>query len=142
MSDFDGTLSDIHPNPNLTDIKPESKNALDELVTRPNMMIAIISGRPVKNLKTKVEIDNATYAGNHGMEMLFPNQTEWKYPITAEMYKNCTKIRKILLTEVGIRPDYGFIIMIITGIYNMVIRFIYSSAPRFVADGSKIRAHH
>lgn len=102
MSDFDGTLSDIHPNPNLTAIKPESKYALDELVTRPNVMIAIISGRPVKNLKTKIEIDNITYSGNHGMEMLFPNQTEWKYPITPEMYLNCSKIKKILNAEVRI----------------------------------------
>lgn len=102
LSDFDGTLSDIHINPNLTVIKPESKNALDELVTRPNMMIGIISGRPVLNLKAKLEIDNITYVGNHGMEMLFPNQTEWKYPITPEMYANCSKIKKILNAEVRI----------------------------------------
>lgn len=105
LSDFDGTLSDIHPNSNLTVIKPESKNALDELVTRPNVLIAIISGRPVKNLKTKFEIDNITYSGNHGMEILFPNQTEWKYPITPEMYANCSKIRNILYADVRIKQD-------------------------------------
>ncbi|XP_031623590.1 probable trehalose-phosphate phosphatase C isoform X2 [Contarinia nasturtii] len=99
LSDFDGTLSIINPIPALTTIIPEAKDALDQLVTRSNILIGIISGRPMYNVRTKVGIDNATYAGNHGMEIVFANHTEFHYPITPEIYENCTKLRNILQTE-------------------------------------------
>lgn len=100
LSDFDGTLAKINPNPLLTVIEPKSKQALEQLDTRLNMLLGIISGRPMYDVRKRVGIDNATYSGNHGMEIVFTNKTEFHYPITAEMYANCLKLKSILTTRV------------------------------------------
>lgn len=100
LLDYDGTLAEINPNPNFTEIRPESKKALQQLVTLPNIFLAIISGRTVSNVRNKAGIENVTYSGNHGMEILFTNNTEYHYPISSEIYKNCTKLRNILTAEV------------------------------------------
>lgn len=52
------------------------------------------------DVRKRVGIDNATYSGNHGMEIVFNNKTEFHYPITAEMYANCLKLKSILTTQV------------------------------------------
>lgn len=100
LSDFDGTLARINPNPYLTVIEPAAKDALEQLVTRPNIFPGIISGRPMYNVKKLVGLDNCTYSGNHGMEIVFANKTEFHYPITAEMFANVTKLKNILYTKV------------------------------------------
>lgn len=101
LSDFDGTLAEIDPNPALSTIDPNSKYALEQLVVRPNLFVGFISGRPMYNLRSKVGLDNATYSGKHGMEILFSNQTEYHYPIEPEMYENCTKLKTLLLEQVN-----------------------------------------
>lgn len=100
LSDFDGTLARINPIPDLTSITPESKEALEQLITRRNILVGIISGRPMFDVKRRVGIDNATYSGNHGMEILFTNKTEFHYPIPPEVYANCTKLKTIISTKV------------------------------------------
>lgn len=82
----------------------EAKEALEQLDVRPNYLLAIISGRPMYNVRSRVGIDNATYSGNHGMEIIFTNKTEFHYPITAEMYANVTKLKHIISTEVRNSP--------------------------------------
>lgn len=83
-------------------MKPESKVALSQLVTRPNIAVSFISGRPLSNLLKKVGLYNATatYSGNHGMEILFTNKTEFHYPIKPEIYENCTKLKQVLTEKV------------------------------------------
>lgn len=85
MSDFDGTLAEINPQPVLTRIDPHSKYALDQLTHHKKILMAFISGRPMSNLQTRVDIDAATYSGKHGMEIIFPNHTEYHYPISQEV---------------------------------------------------------
>lgn len=109
LSDFDGTISDINPIPNLTSLRPEAKTALAQLVSKSNFFIGFISGRGMFDLKRKVDIDNVTYSGNHGLEILFPNRTEFYYPLTPEMNRNRTNIKKIIENEVCITkllPQY------------------------------------
>lgn len=100
LSDFDGTLSDINPNSNLTTIRPKAKIALEHLQFKSNFMIGFISGRGMFNLKRKIGLDGVTYSGNHGFEILFPNNTAFYYPITPEMSRNRTKIKRIIENEV------------------------------------------
>lgn len=100
LSDFDGTLSEIQPDPTKTTIKPESKEAFEQLVGRPNVFTAVISGRPMYNVRDKVGIDNVTYSGNHGMEILFANHSEYHYQVTDEMYEHCLQLKAILKEQV------------------------------------------
>ncbi len=47
----------------------------------PDVYIAIVSGRSVENVKEMVGIDNLTYAGNHGLEILHPDGTKFVHPM-------------------------------------------------------------
>lgn len=100
FSDFDGTLSDINSDSTLTKIRPEAKTALQELAIRSNFVVGIISGRQIDDVKKRVNIANITYSGNHGMEILFSNNTAFHYPISPEMCKNVTKIKTVIKEEV------------------------------------------
>lgn len=75
LLDYDGTLAQIMPHPNLTYMTDYTKEALVNISSNPNVFIAVISGRAVDNVKEKVDIENIVYAGNHGLEILYPNGT-------------------------------------------------------------------
>lgn len=106
LSDFDGTLGDICRNPTKATINQESKDAFEHLVTRSNVFTAIISGRMISDVRKRAGIDNITYSGNHGMEILFANQSEYHHQITAEMYENCLKLKAILKEKVCAQSHY------------------------------------
>lgn len=75
LLDYDGTLADIQPHPNLTYMTAHTKEALVNISSNPNVFLSIISGRGVDDVRKKVDIDNIIYAGNHGLEILYPNGT-------------------------------------------------------------------
>lgn len=54
-----------------------TKETLLNISSNENVFISIISGRAVDDVKTKVGIDNIIYAGNHGLEILYPNGTRF-----------------------------------------------------------------
>jgi trehalose 6-phosphate synthase/phosphatase len=54
---------------------------LVRLSNMPDVYIAIVSGRSVENVKEMVGIDNLTYAGNHGLEILHPDGTKFVHPM-------------------------------------------------------------
>jgi len=72
LSDFDGTLSQIAPTPESAKLNTEIRNILIEIVSNPRFTTAIISGRSLEDLKSKVSIDGLIYAGNHGLEIEGP----------------------------------------------------------------------
>lgn len=73
------------------------------------------------NVRDKVGIENVTYSGNHGMEILFTNHSEYHHQVTPEMYENCLKLKAILNEKV--RRNYFNRTNI--RIYNSSLRFIY-----------------
>jgi len=96
LIDFDGTLAPINANPLLTTIAPESGRLMNLLAQNPNVFIAVISGRRSPDVKKRVGIENITYSGNHGLEIIFANQTNYLYPVGEELLTNCTHLRKAL----------------------------------------------
>lgn len=69
-------------------------------------MIGFISGREMFDLKRKIGLDDVTYSGNHGFEILFPNNTAFYYPIAPELSKNRTKIKQTIETEVCMSTNF------------------------------------
>lgn len=69
ISDFDGTLSPIVPNPDDARATERSRAALQILVTR-LALVAFVSGRAVNDLRARANLPGAVYVGNHGMEKL------------------------------------------------------------------------
>ncbi|MBU4589499.1 MAG: trehalose-phosphatase [Candidatus Omnitrophica bacterium] len=67
--DYDGTLTPIVSRPELARISPRVKNLIRKLRKNPKFIIAIISGRSLKNVKNMVGVKGLIYAGNHGLEI-------------------------------------------------------------------------
>ncbi|XP_019761750.1 probable trehalose-phosphate phosphatase 4 [Dendroctonus ponderosae] len=84
LLDYDGTLSPIVAHPDLATIPLETKALLEDLSAVPNIFLAIISGRNTDNVKQMVGIDNIVYAGNHGLEVIYPDGTKYVHQLPTE----------------------------------------------------------
>jgi trehalose 6-phosphate phosphatase len=78
--DFDGTLAPIVAHAEDAELPPNARRALERLVKLPGVMLAIISGRALGDLRDRVGIGPMLYAGNHGLEMLGPGGVETTAP--------------------------------------------------------------
>jgi len=79
--DFDGTLAPIVSEPGEAIMSDGTKNLLEALAARPGTTVAVISGRSVDDLRTRVT-QKAILAGNHGLEML-EDGVHWRHPQAA-----------------------------------------------------------
>lgn len=70
--DFDGTISDIVPRPGDAVLLPAAADALRQLAARPDTDVAVVSGRALADVRSRVGIDEVYYAGNHGLEIEGP----------------------------------------------------------------------
>jgi len=70
MLDFDGTLVDLAPTPLAAALPATLRDVLAGLVARPDVTVAIVSGRRLADVRSKVGIAHGLYfAGTHGMEI-------------------------------------------------------------------------
>ena len=67
--DFDGTLAPIQPDPDAVSIGPAVQRAVATLAARPDATVAVISGRALDDLRSRVGVGGVVYVGNHGLEM-------------------------------------------------------------------------
>ncbi|MEW6387746.1 MAG: trehalose-phosphatase [Thermodesulfobacteriota bacterium] len=70
LLDYDGTLVEIAPRPESAVPSPELLNLLARLSARPDMAVAVVSGRPLSDLLTLLPIPGLNYLGSHGGEGL------------------------------------------------------------------------
>lgn len=99
--DYDGTLAPLTSHPSSTVMEPESEDALHKLALYPNVFMAIISGRGPQDVKTKVGIPNITYAGNHGLEIYYPNGSKFQYEVPNKIKANFSSLVKTLEDKVN-----------------------------------------
>lgn len=85
MLDYDGTLSDIAPHPDQTEMAPGNREALQFIRDQPNVMLAIITGRDAVNAKSVICLENVIYAGNHGFEIHFPDGYRFNYELNDQL---------------------------------------------------------
>jgi len=69
LLDYDGTLTPIVARPEEANCSPEVRVLLEELRDFPNVLLAVISGRSLDDLRAKVRVSGITYVGNHGLEI-------------------------------------------------------------------------
>lgn len=69
--DFDGTLTEIVDDPAAPRLTPERLRVL-ERIPSPARRLAIVSGRALADVRSRVAIENALYVGNHGLEIEGP----------------------------------------------------------------------
>jgi trehalose 6-phosphate phosphatase len=75
LCDIDGTLAPIVPEPERARVPPETQEALRVLAGR-FALVACVSGRRAVDARRLVGVDELTYAGNHGLELLHPGEGE------------------------------------------------------------------
>lgn len=71
LLDFDGTLSDIVPDPAAATLVDGAAEALKKLAE--HCPVAIVSGRDLDDLRARVGVEGLWYAGCHGFELLAPD---------------------------------------------------------------------
>lgn len=67
--DFDGTLAPLTTDPVQAAALPEAVAALRRLHALPGITLALISGRRIDDLATRVPLPDVVLIGNHGLEM-------------------------------------------------------------------------
>jgi trehalose 6-phosphate phosphatase len=70
--DFDGTLAPIVPVPDDAAMPHATLSVLERLGRRADTRIAIVSGRSLADLRTRVPLAAVHFAGNHGLEISGP----------------------------------------------------------------------
>lgn len=81
--DFDGTLAPIVPDPADAGIPEITLRHLESLSSDSENTIAIVSGRALRDLRSRIPID-VILAGNHGLEVL-ENGVYWRHPDAAKL---------------------------------------------------------
>jgi trehalose 6-phosphate synthase/phosphatase len=78
--DYDGTLTPIVDHPAEAVLSPRMRNALAACAARPDIDVAIISGRALADARASVGLETLIYAGNHGMEISGPHIAPFRHP--------------------------------------------------------------
>jgi trehalose 6-phosphate synthase len=68
VTDFDGTAADIVENPEDAEIRDRTRESLETLVSHPQARVGVVSGRALEDVRERVGVQDAYYAGNHGLE--------------------------------------------------------------------------
>ena len=100
LLDYDGTLAPIAPHPDMAIIPNETQRVLERLSNCPDVYVAIISGRSIVSVKSMVGIDNITYAGNHGLEIVHPDGTKFTHPMPAQYEEKISLLIHLLQERV------------------------------------------
>jgi trehalose-phosphatase len=69
LSDYDGTLTAIVDRPEFAALPQEMRKLLRKLAKNRRYTVGVISGRALADLKSKVDLEDIIYAGNHGLEI-------------------------------------------------------------------------
>jgi trehalose-phosphatase len=73
VASFDGALADYQNDPTRAEITPARLALLTRLHRLPSVVVAVISGRPLDDLRPRIPLDDeAYYIGLHGLEIAGP----------------------------------------------------------------------
>ena len=68
-TDYDGTLSPLVDRPQDALLPPVLRQQLECLSHSPGCVVAILSGRTLADIRSRVGLEGIVYGGNHGLEM-------------------------------------------------------------------------
>lgn len=74
FTDIDGTLAPIVPNPEDARISPRARDALCQLIGQ-GVRVAFITGRALEKARSMVDIPDAYFAANHGLQIAIGGDT-------------------------------------------------------------------
>lgn len=68
--DFDGTLAPITSDPDDAAATQPNREVLESLAERDDIVVAIVSGRALDDVRSRVDVDSVHFSGNHGLELV------------------------------------------------------------------------
>lgn len=78
--DFDGTLAPLVSHADKARLPAATRAVLLRLASGPGVILAVISGRSLVDLRQRVGLTGVLYAGNHGLEMTGPDGATIRAP--------------------------------------------------------------
>jgi len=102
--DYDGTLSRLAPTPDDATTMPGTASLLRQLSITPGTQVAVVSGRPIADLRRFIDVPGIFYVGIHGLEMQLPNGEINLAEGTAMLRSLLPGIKRRLQHSVGSRP--------------------------------------
>jgi trehalose-phosphatase len=73
MLDVDGALCEIAPRPEDAVVPPNTRRAVAALAAKPDVHVALVSGRAAADARRLVAVANLWVIGNHGLETIGPD---------------------------------------------------------------------
>jgi trehalose 6-phosphate phosphatase len=95
LLDYDGTLAPMVADPAAACLNPAMYRVLTALVQHPHYRVAIVSGRALADLRTRVDGTVPYLAGNHGLEMVGPDLT-YCHPLARRLRLRLAVLAQIL----------------------------------------------
>ena len=96
--DYDGTLTPIVSHPEKAILSEETKALLLALKKNPKSLLAIVSGRSLKDIRNLVGLKKIYYVGNHGLEIFTPKNGT-KQLVPKEVFHELARIRNRLNSQ-------------------------------------------
>lgn len=84
LFDFDGTLVEFGPVPGAVGLPHARRRWLEAIASRADAMLGFVSGRRLDDLRPRVGVDRACYAGLHGLEIAWPGEAPVRHPALEE----------------------------------------------------------
>jgi len=107
--DFDGTLTPIVDNPAEARLDGHMRRVLTVLSNLPDVLMVVISGRALSDLRARIGIDRVVYAGNHGLEIVGEG-VRFIEPFAAAKRELLSRISQILANSLrdilGVEVEY------------------------------------
>ncbi len=103
--DYDGTLVPIRRRPELARLGPERRDELGRLARAAR--VAIVSGRPLAEVRRMVGVPGLDYVGNHGLEIRSKGRT-WVHPAAARRARDVA--RAVAALQAGARGIRGVLV--------------------------------
>src|SRR4030042_5472702 len=67
--DYDGTLTPIRKKPEMALLSPAARNNITDLSSCPQIVLTIVSGRALGEIRRLINLAHINYVGNHGLEI-------------------------------------------------------------------------
>jgi len=152
--DYDGTLAAIVDHYADAVILRENKRILQKLSKQPDVVLAIVSGRKLSDVKKRVGIKDIFYIGNHGLEIVGPGITYQSFAdggtkkifrnIKNDLVRHVKKIKGVLIQDKGLTLSVHYRrvtaddLIFLKGVFSGVLCPYRASGEISVRDGKKV----
>ena len=89
--DYDGTLAPFNPEPLSAYALPQIEKSLNIITKKNKYYLSLVSGRKLSELQNMLHLEDANYAGSHGLEIELSFEVEVVYPYQTKKIDTLSK---------------------------------------------------